>query len=209
MSILDRVIGAVTPPESEAARAKARQQALLATSAGDWLSMIIAHHIQIERAFLAAKLAGDERARGAAQRRLTLLLTGHSLAEEAVLYPALVRADEKGHSTTAYAEQSATKVQLSLLQDIVPMSQDYLDKLEHLRAAVAHHVYEEESKWFLELKRKLPAADQDKLSQRYQEQFARYMGDDAVELVVTENAAGQRFQQVHPSATALPSGSGN
>jgi hypothetical protein len=44
---------------------------------------------------------------------------------------------------------------------------------------MAHHVYEEESNWFLDLKRKTPAADQVKLTQRYQEQFARYFGNES------------------------------
>jgi hypothetical protein len=45
--------------------------------------------------------------------------------------------------------------------------------LEHIEAAVAHHAYEEESNWFLDLKSKTPVADQVKLTQRYQEHFAR------------------------------------
>jgi hypothetical protein len=58
------------------------------------------------------------------------------------------------------------------------MTQDYLDKLEHIRGAVAHHVYEEEGKWFLEIKEKVPAADQVKLAARYQEEFNRYVGSE-------------------------------
>ena len=54
-----------------------------------------------------------------------------------------------------------------------------MDKLKHIEGAVAHHVYEEESNWFLDLKTKTPSADQVKLTKRYQEQFARYMGDDS------------------------------
>ena len=104
---------------------------------------------------------------------------GHSIAEEAALYPALAKADEKGHATKAYTEQSAAKLQVGLLEDLPPMSQEFLDKLAHIEGAVAHHVYEEESNWFLDLKAKTPPADQVKLTQRYQEQFARYMGDDS------------------------------
>jgi hypothetical protein len=59
------------------------------------------------------------------------------------------------------------------------MSQDFIDKLKHIERAVAHHVYEEESNWFLHLKTKTLAADQAKLTNRYQEQFARYMGDES------------------------------
>jgi len=40
---------------------------------------------------------------------------------------------------------TAAKVQMALLEDVPPKSQTFLDKLEHIRGAVAHHVYEEES----------------------------------------------------------------
>jgi len=39
------------------------------------------------------------------------------------------------------------------------MSQEFLDKLKHIEGAVAHHVYEEESNWFLDLKTKTLAAE--------------------------------------------------
>jgi hypothetical protein len=57
------------------------------------------------------------------------------------------------------------------------MSQEYLDKLEHIRGAVAHHVYEEEGNWFLDLKTKLSAKDQTKITFRYREEFLRYTED--------------------------------
>jgi hypothetical protein len=177
MSVFDKVVAAVTPPESEEARAEARAKAQAAAGDGDWLSIVLQHHRQIEAAFAAVKGANDTRSRLAAQKRLAILLTGHSIAEEAVLYPALAKANEEAHSTKAYTEQSAAKVQMGLLEDLPPMSQEYLDKLEHIRGAVAHHVYEEEGKWFLDLKKKLPAADQTKLTFRYKEQFSRYVGE--------------------------------
>jgi hypothetical protein len=79
----------------------------------------------------------------------------------------------------AYTEQAAAKTQMALLENLAPMSQDYLDKLEHIRGAVAHHVYEEEGTWFVELKEKASAADQTKLTARYAEEFKRYVGTDA------------------------------
>ena len=176
MSMLDKVVAAVTPPESDEARAEARAKAQSAASAGDWLSMVLEHHQQIEAAFAAVKAATTAAIRVSAQKELAVILTGHCIAEEAVLYPALVAVDEKAHGTKAYTEQSAAKTQMGLLETIPPMSQDYLDKLEHIRGAVAHHVYEEEGTWFLDLKEKLPSADQARLSQRYEEEFSRYMG---------------------------------
>ena len=179
MGIVDKVISAVTPPESDEARAEARLKARAAATPGDWLSMVLDHHLQIESAFAAVKAATDAATRRAAQKRLAVILTGHSIAEEAVLYPALADAGEKGHSGTAYTEQSAAKVQMALLDEMDPMSQDYVDKFGHLEGAVLHHVYSEEGNWFLDLKEKVPAAMQAKLAARYQEEFTRYMGSDA------------------------------
>ena len=174
MSLFDKVVAAVTPPETNRQRAEARQKAQSAATDGDWLSLILDHHRQIEAAFANVKASMDAPGRLAAQKRLALLLMGHSIAEEAVIYPALVKAAEEGHSTKAYAEQSAAKVQMGLLEDLDPMSQAYADKLEHIQGAVAHHVYEEEGNWFVDLKAKLSPEDQVKLTFRYQQEYSRY-----------------------------------
>ena len=182
MSIFDKVVAAVTPPESEQARAEARAKAQSAATAGDWLSMVLEQHRQIEAAFEAVKAARESASRTSAQKRLAILLTGHSNAEESVLYPALAaEADEKGHATMAYTQQAGAKVEMAELENLAPMSQDYIDKLEHIRGAVAHHVYEEEGTWFLEIKQKLSAETQAKLTQRFEEEFSRYVGADSEE----------------------------
>lgn len=188
MSIIDKVVAAVTPPESDAARSEARAKARAASDPGDWLSAVLDHHVQIESAFAKVKSTTNATSRIQALQELATLLTGHSIAEEAALYPALAKADEKGHATMAYTEQSAAKLQMGLLEDLPPMSQEFMDKLEHIKGAVAHHVYEEEGTWFLELKSKLSDADQAKLTERYEEQFFRYMGEEAT--VTSRRAAG-------------------
>lgn len=178
MSILDKLVAAVTPPESDEARREARDKARAAARDGEWLDTILQHHEMIESTFEEVRAATDAAQRNAAHRRLALLLTGHSIAEEAVIYPALARADEKGHSTKAYTEQAAAKAQLGLLGNLPLMSQEYLDKLEHIRGAVLHHVYEEEGDWFPDLCQRLDASEQQLLGERYLEEFERYMGDD-------------------------------
>jgi hypothetical protein len=201
MSIIDKVVAAVTPPESEESRREARAKAQAAAGPGDWLSQVLQHHRQIESAFSAVKAAQDPTLRAAAQRKLALILTGHSNAEESVIYPALARAGEKAHATMAYTEQAAAKMQMALLESLPPMSQDYLDKLEHIRGAVAHHVYEEEGTWLLELKQKLSSEDQAKITERYQEEFERYVGGDT--------AAGTRAPWQGQSERRPAGGSGN
>jgi hypothetical protein len=76
-----------------------------------------------------------------------------------------------------YEEQQAAKVQLALLETIDPISHDWIEKLEHIKGAVAHHVYEEESDRFLHLRQELSEADQARMTARYQEEIARYASD--------------------------------
>jgi hypothetical protein len=179
MSVLDKMVAAIAPPETEEARKEAREKARAAALPGDWLSMVLEHHLQIEEAFADVKAANTASARRAAEKTLAVILTGHSNAEESVLYPALVAADEKSHATMAYTEQAAAKIQMGLLERLEPMSQDYLEKLEHIRGAVAHHVYEEEGTWFIDLKEKVPAPEQTELARRYAEEFERYVDEDS------------------------------
>ena len=135
------------------------------------------HHEQIESAFAAVREASGVDERREAQKALGALLTGHSIAEEAVIYPALAHAGKKMHAETAYTQQVAAKMQMAALEHLDPLSEDYLDKLGHLEGAVATHVYQEESDWFVDLKEKASAADQAKATARYAEEFGRYMGE--------------------------------
>jgi len=163
---------------SEAKHREARAKARAVATAGDWLSLVLLHHEQIEAAFADVKLAATEPARQQAQKHLAILLTGHSNAEESVLYPALSRAGEQGGATTAYSEQAVAKQEMGKLEVLAPSSAAYLEKLEHIREAVARHMWEEESDWFLTLKEKGPAAEQATLARRYQEEFDRYVGSE-------------------------------
>jgi hypothetical protein len=177
MSLIDRVVAAVTPVESKEARRQARAKARAAAGDNDWLALVLQHHEAIETAFAAVRATGDSIARLTAQKALALLLTGHSNAEEAVIYPALVHFGHKSRGMTGYTEQAGAKANMGQLEYLDPMSQEYIDKLDHIRSAVAHHMYEEENDRFLDLKR-LSSAEQIRLTERFKEEFDRYMGSD-------------------------------
>jgi hemerythrin HHE cation binding domain-containing protein len=176
MSIVDKVIAAVTPPESEKDRAEARAKATEASEPEDWLSFVLDHHIELEDALAAVEDAGDADERTVAFKEFAVLLTGHSIAEEAVLYPGLSANSETGHADIGYTEQSMVKMQIAALEKLDPMSQEFEDKLEHVKGALLHHMYEEEGKWFLDLKKKATPEEQDYLTDRYMEEFERYVG---------------------------------
>jgi hypothetical protein len=43
MSIIDKVVAAVTPPESDETRLKAHNKARASAGTGDWLAMVLDH----------------------------------------------------------------------------------------------------------------------------------------------------------------------
>ena len=175
MSVIDKILGAITPPESEEARAEARAKSRALAGEGDWLALALDHHDQIRDAFAACLSTSGPVGRTAAMKKLALVLNGHSLAEEVVLYPALAKGGEKGHASLAYTEQTTAKMQMAELERIDPADEAWADKLEHIQGAVLHHIFEEEGAWFPELKSQYDY--QEFLTRRFREEFERYVGD--------------------------------
>lgn len=188
MTILDKIIAAVTPTPSEPARAEARSEARRIAQSGDWLSLILDHHERIEAAFATVKSAD---AGAEALQALGALLNGHAMAEEAVVYPAMAAATGLLGADAAYAEQIGVKMQMAALEKLEPGSPAFREKLAQLEGAVIHHVFEEESQWLPDLARKASMADQARVTARYREEFERYMkgGEQAATGAETEPAA--------------------
>ena len=176
MSVLDKVIASVTPPESDEDRREANRRARAAAGVNDWLSLVLDHHDELREAFVAVKEAKTDEEQSDAQEELKLLLMGHAIAEEAVLYPALALSGEKTHANMGYTEQATVKIEMAALDNLPRLSREYMDKLEHIEGAVLHHMYEEEGTWFLELKMK--GSNQEKLTDLYEEEFQRYVGPE-------------------------------
>lgn len=176
MSFLDKLVATIAPPESDEDRMKARREADRIAEGYGWMREALQHHRQIEAAFEDARKSPDAAGRTKAVKELAIVLNGHAQAEETILYPAFVEHEEKLHATMAYQEQQVTKVQMAMLEKLDPMSQEWLDKLEHIRGAVLHHMYQEESSWFLDLARKSKPEESQMLTQRFQEEYHRYAG---------------------------------
>jgi hypothetical protein len=174
MSIIDKALAAITPQPSAERRAEATRMARAAAAPGDWLSFALDHHEQIRDAFDAGRAAQAADDRLSAMRALALILNGHSLAEEIVLYPAMAQSGHKAQAGTAYTEQTTAKMQMAELENISPASDAWLDKWGHIEGAVLTHMFEEENGWFLHLKEE--GEHQDRLTQRYREEFERYVG---------------------------------
>lgn len=174
MSLIDKALAAVTPQPDEATRKSATEKARAASETGDWLSMVLDHHDAIRAAFARGRNARTAAEKNDAREALAVILNGHALAEELVLYPALGQAGEKMHAAHAYLEQTTTKAQMAELENIAPSKPAWLDKWAHIEGAVLTHMFEEESEWFLTLKAN--GDHQVRLASRYAEEFERYAG---------------------------------
>ena len=176
MSVVDKILSKVTPIPGEEKRAEATAEARARATPGDWLSLALDHHDRIRACFAACRRAESAEARVVAMKELALILNGHALAEEVVLYPALAQAGEKLHAGHAYTEQTTAKMQMAELENIAPSTPEWMDKLKHIEGAVLTHMFEEESSWFLHLREK--GEKQEHLTERFREEFERYCGGE-------------------------------
>ena len=185
MSWLDKIGSTIFPLASAEKRAEARRKAEELGRENQWLAQIVAHHKAIEQCFADALSATDRQTRLHAMKELARLNTGHSIAEEVTVYPALVEYNGviggKIQATLAYEEQQMTKIQQAMLEQLDPMSEEWRAKLEHIKSAVQQHVYEEESHRFAELAKALSPGESSRISRRYAEEFERYCGSGTSE----------------------------
>lgn len=174
MSFLDRKSFTVAPAASDKQRADARRKIEELAPGEQWLSMILEQHKRIERCFVDAKWATDLAGRRDAVWTLSAELTSHSNAEEVVIYPTVSEYSGNNHGGLAYEQHAMTKVELAKLEQIDPMSCDWIRKLEHVESAVQQHVFQEEDSWLPDLLRNTPARKRMMLSSRFAEEYARY-----------------------------------
>ncbi len=170
----------MTPTYDDHQRAAIRAEAKRhATST--WFKTILDHHEAIEAAFQAVKEASNATQRARLQTELAGLLTGHSIAEEAIIYPFMKLEDSASDAKHAYAEQALAKMQMVALDQIKDkMSEEYTNKLEEIHDAVLHHMIEEERDFFPKLQEKATPAQNRKMTQHYADEFSRYMRGEAV-----------------------------
>lgn len=173
MSFLDRIAAAITPAATDDQRAEAREQLTRMSVGEEFAQDILDQHRQIEALFLRARSESGARAQ-ATIYELAVLLTGHSMAEEAVVYPLVSKHSSKAHAGMAYEEHAMTKVQLAELQKLQPGTQEWSEKLDHVESAVQQHVYQEESSWLPDIIRDAPVDARERLSMEFRDYYARF-----------------------------------
>ncbi len=111
---------------------------------GDVVDLIMKDHREVERLFEELRIQPDKRANQLPV--LTTLLTAHSRAEEAEVYPAAKdeagAGDDVEHSQEEHIEADQL---LEKLAQTDPGSPDFETALEKVVEAVSHHIDEEET----------------------------------------------------------------
>ncbi len=172
MSFLDRIAAAIAPAASDEQRMEARRQLEQLATSEPFAQDILDQHRQIEALFQQARSDSGAGAQETIEE-LSILLSAHSMAEEAVIYPEISDHSSKAHAGMGYEEHAMTKVQLAALQKLEPGTQEWRDKLDHIESAVQQHVYQEESSWLPDVIRYAPMEERQRMSMDFRDHFER------------------------------------
>jgi hemerythrin superfamily protein len=121
------------------------------TMASDLMGEIHKDHQEVSQIFKKLEQAGDAAQRKTLLQQLKDELVPHMKAEEKTVYPSL-RDDAKEDVQHALEEHQEADEQMQLLLGTDPMDASFTEKVMQLKDMVEHHVQEEESKVFKDLK---------------------------------------------------------
>jgi hemerythrin superfamily protein len=142
----------------------------------DVVDLIMQDHREVERLFEELRTSPDKRPN--LLPVVTALLTAHSRAEEAEVYPVARdeagEADEVAHSQEEHIEADQL---LARLAESGPESPDFDDVLNELVSAVKHHVEEEESKVLPGMRERLSDDRRAELGEAFASRRKEHLGE--------------------------------
>lgn len=150
----------------------------------DVVDLILNDHRELERLFDALQNQPDKRAN--LLPVMSTLLTAHSRAEEAEVYPAARKAggeDDVKHSQQEHLE--ADQIALQLV-NTDPDSEEFSDVLGKLVDAVTHHMEEEEETVLPHMRENLEPDQLMELGQAFLDSRAEHLGDQPEDITKSE-----------------------
>lgn len=126
----------------------------------DVVALIEQDHRDLQEVF--ARLRNGDGDRQMLFQQMAAILTAHSRAEEAEVYPAIAKANDAEKVKHAREEHAEADDMLAKLKGIDPESAEFVQTLNELIDAVSHHIDEEESEALPALRR---AADANQLAE--------------------------------------------
>ncbi len=167
--------------------------------ASDVVDLILQDHREVERLFDELESSPDKRP--SLVPVLTTLLTAHSRAEEAEVYP--VARDEAGETEEVAHSQEEHLLADQLLAQLAgsdPASPTFDKALSELVEAVTHHVEEEEAKVLPGMRARLSEQRRIELGEAFLASRARHLGEQPGE--ATKEELVQQARNVGVSGAA-------
>ena len=147
----------------------------------DVVDLIMQDHREVERLFDELKENPEKRPN--LLPVLTTLLTAHSRAEEAEVYPvAAAEAGEKEEVSHSQQEHIEADQLLAKLAKTDPTSPEFDKALQNLVDAVSHHVEEEETKVLPGMRSSLSAKRRNELGEAFVASRKQHLGEQPGEL---------------------------
>ena len=148
------------------------------------VDLIMNDHRELERLF--EQLQSQPNKRGTLVPLMLTLLTAHSRAEEAEVYPVAADAgiaDDVEHSQKEHLEADQLAAEVAATD---PDSAEFTGKLQDLIDAVTHHVEEEETSVLPGMREKLAATRLDELGRAFLDSRAQHLGDLPADITKAE-----------------------
>ena len=148
------------------------------------VDLIMNDHRELKRVFHQLQNAPDTR--GNLLPVMITLLTAHSRAEEARVYPAAAAAgiaDNVEHSQKEHLQADQLAAEVAATD---PDSPDFTHKLSELIDAVTHHMEEEESSVLPGMREHLTSEELDKIGQAFLESRREHLGEEPADLTKTQ-----------------------
>lgn len=143
----------------------------------DVVDLILADHEELKRQF--DRLRTDPASRPTLVPLMTSLLTAHSRAEEAEVYPAARDAgarEDVEHSQKEHLEADRLARKLG---ETDPDSADFESTLMELIDAVKHHIEEEEETVLADMRKLMDSSQRTELGQAFLTSRAEHLGEQA------------------------------
>lgn len=167
----------------------------------DVVDLIMQDHREVERLFDALKDEPENRPN--LLPVLTTLLTAHSRAEEAEVYPvAAAEAGEKEEVSHSQQEHIEADQLLAKLAATDPKSPDFDKALQNLVDAVTHHVEEEETKVLPGMRSNLSDERRTELGEAFTASRKQHLGEQPGEMT-REQLAQQAANANIPGTSGL------
>jgi len=167
--------------------------------AGDVVDLIMQDHREVERLFDELKTSPEKRPNLVPV--LTTLLTAHSRAEEAEVYPVAAKeageADDVAHSQEEHVQADQL---LAKLAETDPMSGKFDQVLQELVDAVTHHVQEEESKVLPGMREQLSEGRLQELGEAFVASRKQHLGEQPAD--ITREQLAQQASNAGVSGTS-------